>query len=213
MKIRKCSLFVLFMVFVSFTAFAQGDYNTISLETLEASLPVYSTTVGFDVDDTVLLSSPGFHYAFTNTDGHNGSNRYGKKPLKSDAFWRDMNGFFDKFSMPKKIAKKVIAMHKRRGDKIIFVTARPASRNEILSSILKRTFGVGDVIFAGEIKKDLFIRRKGIKVFYGDADSDIRAAHDAGIRGIRILRSPSSTNGWGYNPGKYGEAVLENSTF
>lgn len=200
------------MMVITLSAFAQPAYNTVSIDEIRASLPHHSINVGFDVDDTVLFSSPGFYYAFNNHDGKNGSNRYGKRPISSKAFWRDMNGFFDKFSMPKDIAKKLINMHLAREDKIIFITARPYTKHEILTDLLSKMFKIkATVIFAGKTKKNTFINNKAIKLFYGDSDSDIRAAHDAGIRGLRVLRSPMSTNKHSYHPGMYGESAVENS--
>jgi len=214
---RKLKFLVLFLLLISTTVFARGDfyYNTVTLDEIRQSLPLKSIAVGFDVDDTVLFSSPGFYYGFENTDGPNNTNRYGKWPLGNDKFWEDMNGYFDKFSIPKNIAKKVIAMHKKRGDKIYFITARPETRKEILSKLLKKIFNLPedspDAIFAGRTSKGHFIKKHGIKLFYGDADSDISEANEVGVRAIRFMRSPLSTNKSKYHPGMHGEAVLENS--
>jgi acid phosphatase (class B) len=107
-------------------------------------------------------------------------------------------------------------MHKKRGDKIFFITARPeAPKNEILSDLLHKAFGLGEdqpkAIFTGYVTKAKFIKANNVKIYYGDSDSDITEAWDAGVRAIRFLRSPLSTNKGKYNPGKFGEAVLENS--
>ncbi len=152
--------------------------------------------------------------AFNNTDGPNNTNKYGKRPLSSDEFWNDMNGKFDKFSMPKHIAKKVIRMHRKRGDKILYITARPKSKNEILTSILSKIFKTNTkVIFAGYTPKDHYIKKHNIKIYYGDSDSDIQAAIDANIRGIRIIRSKSSNNPGKNVPGIFGEAVIKDSQY
>jgi hypothetical protein len=68
------------------------------------------------------------------------------------------------------------------------------------------------VIFAGDKEgqntKTQWLEKKNIKVFYGDSDNDITAAHDVGARGIRVLRASNST----YRPlpmaGKFGEEVI-----
>mgnify|MGYP002618297257 CR=1 FL=1 len=73
------------------------------------------------------------------------------------------------------------------------------------------------VIFAGDKEgqntKTQWLEQKNIKVFYGDSDNDITAAHDAGARGIRVLRASNST----YRPlpmaGKFGEEVIVNSEY
>lgn len=214
---KKLGFVLALLMFISLSGFAQGEfyYNTISLNDIENSLPARSISVGFDVDDTVLFSSPGFYYGFENVDGPNGTNKYGKRCLASDKFWADMNGSFDNFSLPKESCREVIEMHKKRGDKVYFITARPASKKEILTSILHRTFALPGnspkVIFAGKTSKGVFIKKHHISVFYGDADSDISEANEVGIRAIRFMRSPLSTNKSKYHPGMHGEAVLENS--
>jgi acid phosphatase (class B) len=193
---------------------ANDNIRMANLEEIEKSMPAEPISVGFDVDDTILFSSPGFHYAFNNTDGPDGSNLYGKKPLSSDKFWQDMSSQFDKFSMPKESARKLLKMHQKRGDKIFFITARPEIKGEILTGILNRTFRLKNehpVIFSGKTSKAEYIKANNIKVFYGDSDSDISEAQDAGIRGIRVERSPISTNKGKYHPGKHGEWVMENS--
>lgn len=189
-------------------------YLTTTVEEIAGSLPEKPVAVGFDVDDTVLFSSPGFYYAFSNTDGPNGTNKYGPKPLSSDEFWKDQSCDFDRFSMPKEAARHVIEMHRKRGDRIYFITARPEVKGEILTSLLHREFkleGQPNAIFSGKTSKAVFIKKHGISLFYGDSDSDISEAHDAGIRAIRFLRSPISTNKSRYNPGKHGEIVLQDS--
>ena len=189
-------------------------YLTTTVDEIAASLPEKTISVGFDVDDTVLFSSPGFYYAFSNTDGPNGSNKYGDRPLSSDQFWKDQSCDFDRFSMPKESAREILAMHQKRGDKIYFITARPPVKGEILTRHLHREFkleGQPPVVFSGKTSKAVFIRKHDISIFYGDSDSDISEAYEAGIRAIRFLRSPISTNKSKYNPGMHGEVVLRDS--
>ncbi|NCB39367.1 MAG: class B acid phosphatase [Erysipelotrichia bacterium] len=216
MNLRRLLLsFVLVFTLLSSAVSASSFvYLTTTVDEIEASLPAEPVTVGFDVDDTVLFSSPGFYYAFSNTDGPNKTNKYGPKPLSSDLFWKDMSCDFDRFSMPKSSAREVIEMHKKRGDKIYFITARPPVKGEILTRELHREFkleGQPSAVFSGKTSKAVFIKKYGLSLFYGDSDSDISEAHDAGIRAIRFLRSPISTNKSKYNPGKHGEIVLQNS--
>ena len=215
MFLKRCvSILLVMMLLVSAGVIAQNAYSTISLEEIALSLPARPIAIGMDVDDTVLFSSPGFQYAFNNTDGPNGTNKYGERPLSSDQFWSDMSCMFDKFSIPKEAARKVIDMHQKRGDKVYFITARPPVKNEILTSLLTRLFnleGQPKAIFSGRTSKAVFINKHNISLFYGDSDSDISEAHEAGIRAIRFMRSPLSNNKTRYNPGKHGEVVLENS--
>ncbi len=73
------------------------------------------------------------------------------------------------------------------------------------------------VIFAGDTSgtnnKASWMEQKQIKIYYGDADSDIAAAREAGARGIRVLRASNST----YKPlpqaGAFGEEVIVNSEY
>ncbi|MFZ5950810.1 MAG: HAD family acid phosphatase [Candidatus Rifleibacteriota bacterium] len=208
---------LVFLLLISVSAFGQTHfyYHTISIEEIEKSLPARPVSVGFDVDDTAFFSTPGFHYAFTNTDGPNGTNKYGEKPLKSDLFWQDLSGEFDKFSIPKESAKRVIEMHKKRGDRVYFITARPPVKKEIVSELTRRHFSLPEntpkAIFSGRTSKGVFIKKHGISLYYGDSDTDISEANEVGVRAIRFLRSPLSNNKTKYHPGMHGEAVLEAS--
>lgn len=189
----------------------------ISFKQLKKSLPSRPIAVGLDVDDTVLFSSPGFMYRENNIDGPGGQNKYGKtlaKQRKNKQFWKDMNFKFDQFSMPKKIAYKLMALHKKRGDKIYFITARPPSKKERLSLVLAKHFKLSPqklLYFSNRKTKAPFIKKLNIKLFYGDSDSDIISAKEAGIRAIRILRSPLSTYKKKFSLGKFKEEILQNS--
>ncbi|MBU1107689.1 MAG: acid phosphatase AphA [Candidatus Riflebacteria bacterium] len=216
MFLKRCFSILLTMVLLINTGVmaAQPAYSTISVDEIALSLPHQPISIGMDVDDTVLFSSPGFQYAFNNTDGPNGTNKYGERPLSNDQFWSDMSCQFDKFSIPKESARRIIDMHKERGDKVYFITARPQVNGEILTSILNKLFkldGQPAAIFSGKTSKAVFIKKHNISLFYGDSDSDISEAHEAEIRAIRFMRSPLSNNKGRYNPGKDGEFVLENS--
>jgi len=207
---------LMFVFFLATAAFAaELPYMTVSIEEIEKSLPNKPIAIGLDVDDTAMFSSPGFYYAFNNTDGKNKTNKYGDKPLSNQQFWEDLSCEFDKFSMHKESAARLIEMHNKRGDKIFFITARPQPQGkEILTECLHRAFKLKNqpkAIFTGYVTKAKFIKENGISIYYGDSDSDITEAWDAGIRAIRFLRSPLSTNKGKYNPGKFGEFVLENS--
>ena len=170
--------------------------------------------IGFDVDDTVLFSSPGFYY---------GMNKYSPgsaKFMAMDTFWVEMNNTLDQFSIPKEIARRLIKFHQARGDTIYFITARPATPTERLTEILTKTFNLkhpNKVVFTGfkrgENYKIAPIKRLHIRLFYGDSDSDIEAAQVNGARAIRIMRAGNTT----YKPlpdyGNLGEEVLQDSQF
>ena len=172
--------------------------------------------VGFDIDDTLLFSSPGFYRGkqeFSPND---------ESYLKNPAFWEKMNNGWDAFSMPKEVGKALIAMHLKRGDHIYFVTGRSATKTETVSQTLQQTMNIpadqlNPVIFAGDQPgqntKVQWLKDKQMKLFYGDADGDIKAAQEVGIRGIRLLRAANSS----YRPlplaGALGEEVIINSQF
>ncbi len=152
--------------------------------------------VGFDIDDTLLFSSPGFYRGkqeFSPND---------ESYLKNPAFWEKMNNGWDAFSMPKEVGKALIAMHLKRGDHIYFVTGRSATKTETVSQTLQQTMNIpadqlNPVIFAGDQPgqntKVQWLKDKQMKLFYGDADGDIKAAQEVGIRGIRLLRAANSS--------------------
>ncbi len=173
-----------------------------------------SMNVGFDVDDTVLFSSPGYYYGRQKYSP--GNNAF----LIMEEFWNEMNNGLDKFSIPKEIARRLIELHKKRGDSIYFITARTKTKVETVTELLARTFNLEDpnkVIFTGfKIGGNLkikAIKENKIQIFYGDADSDIEAALAAGIRAIRIMRPGNSTNKPLPRNGSFGEEVLVDSEY
>ena len=186
----------------------QAPIHWVSVAQIENSLTGRPPmAVGFDIDDTVLFSSPGFWR--------------GKKTYSPDSEEK-MNNGWDEFSIPKEVARQLIDMHVRRGDSIFFVTGRSQTKTETVSKTLSDNFHIpagnmNPVIFAGDKPgqntKTQWLQDKNIRMFYGDSDNDITAARDVGIRGIRILRASNST----YKPlpqaGAFGEEVIVNSEY
>lgn len=190
------------------------NINFVTVDEIKVSLPTRPIVVGFDIDDTVLFSSPGFNYGLQNHDGPGGENLYGDDPLHSKKFWNDMNGGFDKFSLPKKSGRDLVQMHYKRGDKVVFITARNSSERSIVPQILTQSFGIREpeVIFTSEVSKTEFMREKGVSIYYGDADSDMKQAKEAKARPIRVIRSSLSTNNASAdNIGAFGEEVVIHS--
>ncbi|GAB3523341.1 acid phosphatase AphA [Photobacterium alginatilyticum] len=192
-----------------------AQLHWVSVEEIEKSLEGKEPmTVGFDIDDTVLFSSPGFYR------GQQVFSPNGYSYLKTQKFWDKMNCEWEKFSLPKEIGKKLIAMHQKRGDDIYFITGRTGSECEISTQYLKDSFGINNmhkVIFAGSSKteytKTKHIKAHDIKMYYGDSDGDIISARNAGAEGIRIMRNASSS----YKPvpqnGIYGEKIVKDSQY
>ena len=82
------------------------------------------------------------------------------------------------------------------------------------SGLLNVTFdlaGNPPVIFAGYTPKTHFIEQHGIQLYYGDSDTDVTEAQEAGIRVVRILRAAITTDNRTVNVGGYGEEVLVGS--
>jgi acid phosphatase (class B) len=191
----------------------------ITLTSLKESLPSEPVVAGFDIDDTVLFSSPGFYYGMTNTDGPDGTNKYGASVLKNGSpFWADMNQKFDKFSLPKEAGRALLKMHKDRGDKIVFITARFCSPEDktVIAKTLKKTFALNEFKLdcTDNGAKTPFIEEYSVDIYYGDADTDMeyaRAAAKKKVRPVRVQRSALSTNKGGYTPGAFCEEILVNS--
>ena len=195
----------------------QAPIHWVSVAQIENSLAGRPPmAVGFDIDDTVLFSSPGFWR------GKKTFSPESEDYLKNPVFWEKMNNGWDEFSMPKEVARQLIAMHVKRGDSIWFVTGRSQTKTETVSKTLQDDFlipaaNMNPVIFAGykpgQNTKTQWLQAKQIKVFYGDSDNDITAAREAGARGIRVLRAANSS----YKPlpmaGALGEEVIVNSEY
>jgi acid phosphatase (class B) len=197
----------------------------ITLPELAKSLPPEPVTVVFDVDDTVLFTSPGFQW---------GTRVYGpdivsagvpvreqdlpteESRRKYREFWTRMNNELDQYSVKKWIADELIKLHKSRGDRICFVTKRIYTSSEKLTDTLKATFDLPantTVIFTNRESKVAAFRKVGAVISYGDSDGDIRESIQAGARPIRILRARNSVNHDPTNNGAFGEEVLLNSEF
>ncbi|MWP90480.1 acid phosphatase AphA [Glaesserella parasuis] len=198
----------------------QAPIHWVSIEQIKESLKGKAPmNVSFDIDDTVLASSGCFYY---------GKQKYSPNDysyLKNQEFWDEINAGCDKYSIPKQVAQDLINMHQECGDQIFFITGRTAGKDDQVTPLLEKTFGVKNmqpVNFIGghgqdklktKYNKAAGILKHNIQLHYGDSDDDILAAKEAGIRGIRVLRTTSST----YTPfpqaGGYGEEVIINSSY
>lgn len=190
----------------------------VSIEQIRDSLKdTPPINVSFDIDDTVAFTSACFYY---------GKNKYSPNDysyLKNQDFWDEINAGCDQYSIPKVSALELIKMHQERGDQIYLITGRTAGKNDQVTPILEKVLGIKNmkpVNFMGQrpeqktkYNKTPAIIEHKISLHYGDSDDDILAAKEAGIRGIRVLRSASTT----YLPmpqaGGFGEEVLINSAY
>lgn len=239
MKFITKTAFTLLATLVAFSAqaspkepYTQAGFNTRAAEEQQAPIHWVSIAqikeslkdqapmnVSFDIDDTVLASSGCFYY---------GKEKYSPNDfsyLKNQAFWDEINAGCDKYSIPKQVARELINMHQERGDQIFFITGRTAGKDDQVTPLLAKTFGIknmhpvnfmgghGQDVLKTKYNKAAGILKNNVKLHYGDSDDDILAAKEAGIRGIRLLRATNST----YTPfpqaGGYGEEVIINSSY
>lgn len=189
----------------------------VTLETIRQSLPATPIIVGFDIDDTVLFSSPGYAFGAQNSEAPGGKNRYGDDYLKSPQFWKDLNQQHDRYSMKKQAGDALLQMHQGRADRILFITRRTCYDDdaEVLKKRLNGLFKVQAPVYCtNEQSKTPVMTETGVDIYYGDSDSDIEYAASVKakkVRAIRVERSRLSTNATSYHPGKFGEEVLAGS--
>jgi acid phosphatase (class B) len=172
-----------------------------------ASLPGI-TRAGFDVDDTLLFSTPAF--AVGQASGH----AYGEL-----AYWQVVNRSDRGRSSVKQATATIVSHYQQRGIEIFAITARNGAGGDGLQQYLEEVLGIpaANVYFEPDSKSER-IRQLGLDVFFGDADSDIKDAQAVGVRAIRIQRSPLSSyrNRDGtprkYQPGLHGEEIVADST-
>ena len=192
-----------------------SDLNTVSVDSLTKELAGKPPmAVGFDIDDTVLFSTPVFYR------GQQMFSPGGYDYLSNQQFWDKANCGWDAFSKPKLIATQLIKLHQQRGDTIYFITGRTGSDCDFTTKYIKSVFNIEDmhdVIFAGSSRekylKTSYIKDNHIKLYYGDSDGDIISAQQAGAEGIRIMRASNSS----YTPipqnGIYGERIVLDSQY
>ena len=141
----------------------QAPIHWVSVAQIENSLAGRPPmAVGFDIDDTVLFSSPGFWR------GKKTFSPESEDYLKNPVFWEKMNNGWDEFSIPKEVARQLIDMHVRRGDAIFFVTGRSPTKTETVSKTLADNFHIpvtnmNPVIFAGD-KPGQNTKRSGCRI-------------------------------------------------
>lgn len=215
-KNSKMIVLVFMLAFVCCSPRSQGNsIRWVTFEDIRLSLENQpAMNVGFDVDDTVLFSSPAYYYGQQKYSP--GSEDY----LSNPDFQIELNNGLDRFSIPKEIVRKLIAFHKERGDNIFFITGRVPTETETLSALLAKTFQLEEanpVIFCGsnpgENPKIAALEENDIQIYYGDSDADISAAQAIHIRAIRIIRADNSTHKPLPEIGKLGEEVLVDSHY
>lgn len=190
-----------------------------------------ATAIGFDIDDTLLFSSPTISRAFAT----------GGTPAPTDTvFWTAANGCdagcpaetitladgttknlpANDPSGVKMRALELVNYHRSLGQDVYAITARPDINSQPVKDYLQAQLGFEpDHVFFEPTSKVDRMQMLGLDVFYGDSDSDITDARKVPgkpVVGVRFLRSPkSSYRDSGrlakYHPGYFSEPIIANS--
>lgn len=157
--------------------------------------------VGFDLDDTLVFSTPSFQQGFDRAD----------EPF-TEEFWSIVNSSDAQHSCVKPEAAELVREHRKKGRKLYVITARQPTGGEAVRRFVEFEFGIprDHVYFEPEDKTER-LKTLGIDIYYGDSDSDITDARDAEIKPVRIQRNPESNYDEKYTPGKFDEKILKNT--
>lgn len=179
----------------------QDSYENSSLTSTTTVVVEQKLKVGFDIDDTLLFSTPNFDNALNSS----------VEPY-SEKFWFMVNKNDKKYSKIKQKVKQILDQHLKNGDEVYIITSRKPYGGEYLKRYLSKTFKIPkeNIFFEPEGKTER-IRSLGIKIYYGDSDSDIKNALEAGAKPVRVLRAKESSYKKSYNVGNYNEEILPDS--
>lgn len=157
-----------------------------------ATVRIAGFRLGFDLDDTLSFSSPVFVRAHAE-----------KIPRRSPEYWRFVNNHFELERMKLPVVM-VAVLGKILGFRVDIITARSGQGGERL---IEHWRWLADE-FHFERDKSQILSGKPYLIFFGDSDSDIREAREAGVPAVRVRRSKESSARSAHHPGKYGEWVL-----
>ncbi|MEW5693383.1 MAG: hypothetical protein AB1765_08825 [Candidatus Hydrogenedentota bacterium] len=165
---------------------------------------VLDVKIGFDMDDTLIFSSP----AFVKAD----KLAYKFKIKKfSPKYWEMVNGDIENGNI-KKVTVSIAILARAFGIDSVIITARPDINTD---KIKKYWEWLTDEIYFtdnSEYKSDVLKKHRFI-CFFGDSDSDITEAMESDVFAIRIQRSPESSYKQDYKPGKFNEFILPLSAY
>jgi len=192
---------VLFITNLTTPIIAQQKNNLVLQSTTTVITVEQKIKVGFDIDDTLLFSSPNFDNALNSS----------VEPYSKE-FWEMVNKNDRKYSKIKPTVKKIVDKHLKNGDEVYIITARKPYGGSHLKRYISKTFGVPkkNIFFEPESKSER-ITNLGLKIYYGDSDDDMRDALKSGARPVRILRAKESSYKKNYNVGNYDEEIVEDS--
>lgn len=156
------------------------------------SVNIADLKVGFDYDDTLIFSTPAFRAGAAS----------GEKPY-SEGYWRVVNQSFN-LEKVKLVPMTTALIYKALGFDVVIITARQGYGGEELQEHWK--WFAKDFYF--ERNKSSVLEKGRFVAFFGDSDSDITEALEAGVRPIRVKRSKKSDYTGKYHPGQYKECIL-----
>lgn len=157
--------------------------------------------VGFDIDDTLLFSTPSFERGF-NAD---------VEPF-SKQFWSVVNSNDAEVSCIKPKVYKMVQEYQSQGVEVYAITAREPHNGQNLKNFLEKSYNIpSDHVFFEPDSKTDRLKNLELDIYFGDSDSDISDAQEANIPAVRIQRSKKSNYEKKYNPGKHGETIIEST--
>lgn len=193
----------------------------VTVEQLVRLLPRHPVVVGFDVDDTLISSTPAFNALEPSYDPKvvrpkNLGELTNEQKAQYHAFWNELNEHLDDLSTPKRIGQVLLDLHVKRGDDIWIISRRQATvpPSGAVTRRLERLFNVKlahEVVQTNLTDKTRFICERRIEYYYGDADSDVTAAIAAGATPIRVKRAAGSYAKDRPRDGELGEIVIQGS--
>ncbi|MFP4687903.1 MAG: HAD family acid phosphatase [bacterium] len=195
---RQLVISLLIITSFIFLAACQSGDDILPAQLVDSSVK----RVGFDVDDTLLFSSPAFQEGF----------RSEHEPF-SEEFWSLVNSIDTQVSCIKPKVYQIVKKYQGRGAEIFAITARQPDNGDYLRDYLEKVFAIPaeNTFFAPDGKTEK-IKELDLDIYFGDSDSDIKDAQAAGITAVRIKRNDQSSYEEKYNPGKYDEIVIEETS-
>lgn len=171
--------------------------------------------IGFDLDDAIVFTSAIVEKNCPDCNAQ-------KFESRGISMFEKLNCDEVRFTIPKRIGKALVAFHQARDDELYFITARKltpcVNEGYSINDWIKETFDIKNmhpVIFTdcsfGKGSKTKWLKENKIAIFYGDSNSDIESAQEAGISGIRLMRASNSWEHKRSDIGKYGELVIQRS--
>jgi acid phosphatase (class B) len=200
---------------------APATAEEISVEQLALVFPRRPIVVGFDVDDTLIFSTPAFNtleseYPPEVIRPRDYAALTAEQKRQYHEFWNRLNEEADDRSIPKEIGRRLLAMHVARGDTIWVISKRQATvpPTDTVTRRYERMLGIklaNPVVQTNLADKTRFMAERGIQYYYGDADSDVAAAVAAGAVPIRVRRAADSYAKDVTHNGQLGEIVIRGS--